>query len=192
MFPFLGSGGILLLDNASTHKAFIESLEGMDSTDVFTWIAENGDETSKAFLKAHEKRAFANDREERTALMEHVRERQLRVRKLAAAAAKANVQLRFLPPYWPECNAIERVWCYLKKCYEDISPVGKTWDERLRLAYEKITPEFVEKCIQRSLVWCHKKLEFLKAQENLAKGPPDLAATFIKDEDLMDDFDPEL
>ena len=88
----------------------------------------------------------------------------LRNRELDVLAEQFNVTLYFLPPFWSSCNPQEYIWAEVKKNYR-ADDSDDHWTEKLQRAWDKITPEFREKCISRSIKFCREHLEKVRAEE---------------------------
>ena len=51
--------------------------------------------------------------------------------------------LMFLPPYFPELNAQEKVWRTVKPAF--LRDLVGSWEQRLARAYQSVTPPVVER-----------------------------------------------
>ena len=57
-------------------------------------------------------------------------------------------------------NAIEKLWRQLKAAFRRTDP-RLPWEQRLALAYEECSPQYIEKIISSTIRWCREKhLEF--------------------------------
>ena len=149
-------GGTALCDNASTHKAYLEQIDNMNTDDLFAWVLEKetNKQKKKEFIDKVQKHWDGlPSRDCLRHMRGWIREANLRTRNLENLARLYNCQLRYVPPYYPECNPIEFVWCRLKRLYRD-QPKDLPWKERLRRAYQKIDQTFIDSCIDRSIRWC--------------------------------------
>lgn len=161
----------VVLDNASTHKRFKQQHQIRDFTkdDLVSWLTErlnvNAFEytplTDASRVKVeqfvHKYNNYPGpDAVSRKDIMNFIRENKLRTVELMEAASWWGVGLWYLPPYWPELNAIEKLWARLKNDYRRTDP-NKAWTERLEEAYAKIDALFIRKIISDTIRFARKK-----------------------------------
>jgi len=97
-------------------------------------------------------------------MMAFIRDWDLRNRTIDKFAEDFGVTLHFLPPFWSSCNPQEYIWAEVKKNYrKDTS--DDPWEVKLQRAWDKITPEFREKCIARSIKFCLDMLKKIREDE---------------------------
>jgi transposase len=179
-------GGTALCDNCSTHKAYLENIKDFNRDDLFAFVVEKETDIKKKkeFIdKVQKEWDGLPNRECLKNMRGWIRDSNLRTRNLENLAILYNCQLRYVPPYHPECNPIEYVWCRLKRRYRDL-PRDMPWKERLRRAYEGIDQNFIDSCIDRSIRWClavHAK--FLKVGVVQVRVPPVHVAPAADSED---------
>ena len=173
-----------LCDNCSTHHSFEENLKDFKYEDLWAWVIEEEADNAerKEFQKEVKKWDKLPEREARRECMKWIRAKNLRTRKLEGLAAIFNCKVRYLPPYHPETNPIEYLWCRLKKLFRD-QPLPLTWEERLRRSYEKIDEAFIDSQIDRSIRWCLAKDALFRKAGLVQKKLPEIALAAIEDSD---------
>lgn len=169
------------MDNASTHKAFVQSLAGFSEEDLADWIM---DLDCPVALKAKFNMKHSapsvqglNARKRKSWVMQFIREHEMRKLKLREMAKLYDdqhpPQLRFLPPYHPELNPVEKIWRRLKPEYLRLKSLrpGDHWRVRLEEAYEVITPEYLDAANDQCIKWAlAKHAEFVGAGR-VRRGP---------------------
>jgi len=177
----------VILDNASTHKKFKENLKDYDKDNLINWLTEKlspGDFeytplTPEKHQAVHDFVHHYNNHPDyytRKEVMNFIRENKIRTVALMELASFFGPGLIYLPPYWPELNAIEKLWARLKNEYRRTDP-SKEWTERLAESYEKIDALFIRKIISDTIRFARKKLEEFEADKmaaaNVAIGQDD-------------------
>ena len=181
----------MILDNASTHKEFTEELKEMDGDALHTFILEKIHEAPAGSYRA----GYVSDEFDKLrggtgdifdpqapALRKFIRQHLLMDTTLNETAKAYEVLLRYLPQYYPECNAIERFWALLKRYYYD-TPRNLPHKTRIAQALGKIPAGYIESCIQSSLAWMHRKYEKMR---KLKKFGGTQEMEIHEDEDEMD------
>lgn len=184
----MGGGAVALVDNASTHKSWQQSFKDFDDDDIFGWVLEHetNPKLKKLFCDTVQKEWDGLPKKKRISLMTAwCLEHNLRTRALEAVAELFHCKIRYIPPYHPECNPIEYVWCRLKRKFRDM-PRDLGWKERLRRAYECITEEFIDACIDRSIRWCLAKRAFFIGAGRVFK-PVAIPSLHVADPDSESD-----
>jgi transposase len=208
VFEHIKSGGVVFVDNAGTHRAFLEDITGFDQDELVDYIQERMNKFAPTKKDKKEKNAkwkLTQDWEElckdsipykpeKKVLRAFIRENHLQDTNLREAAKTWEATVNYLPQYHPECNPIERYWALLKRYYYDSDPT-LPWSERLKVALERIPSDYIDKCIQKSLVWIHKRHEALKAADALnedleaAQGEDEVEVEDNEDDDSEDEDD---
>ena len=181
----------VILDNASTHKKYKENLEEFNKDDIADWLTdkmqdEECPQEHRTIIQNYIQ--YYNNHSEtitRKDIMGFIRENKLRTVELIELASWYGPGLLYLPPYWPELNAIEKLWARLKNDYRKTDP-HKDWRVRLEEAYSKITPDFILKIISDTIRFARKKHEQFEA--NAAEVQPHEVAIGESDGDGDDDF----
>ena len=185
--PRLGAGGFLMLDNASTHKEWIEKVEKMKRQELERFIQDKESEAGlDKYAKATDE-AAGGGKLSLAKLRSWIRKRKLRPRWLVDLAGEYGVTVWFVPPYHPQCNPIEAWWAYFKHLYADTDPSLK-WQERVEAALEAMPDNYAETCITRSLEWCAAKLAEMRAGTQPA-APPDVGDSDAEDSGASSDSD---
>lgn len=158
---------IVYVDNASTHKAFVDDLRGRDVGYLIAFtseaLQESGmEEKMKAFYDGMEEK---NDTETRKYIMQFLRDTDLRKRRLVEEGKKFGIQVRFLPTGWFECDPVEKIWRRLKPKYRDYKShyPDLNWKVRLDLAYHAVDDEYIAKIVSEMIKWCRGKREEMSA-----------------------------
>ncbi len=155
----------VILDNASTHKRFKQNLKDFNKDELVDWLTERLQETDVDPLPNEKRNAvhefvqhYNNNSEfcTRKEVMSFIREHKIRTMELWYLASLMGPGLLYLPPYWPELNAIEKLWARLKNDYRKTDP-KKKWEERLAEAYAKIDAVFIRKIISDTIRFARKK-----------------------------------
>jgi len=164
VFVHLGENGFVVLDNASTHKEYTEELKEMEEDELLAFILQKIDAAVPGSYRA----GYVHDEFEKLcgtggmanpgapALRKFIRSHLLMDTKLNEEAKLYEATLRYLPQYYPECNAIERFWALLKRYYYD-TPRNLPHKTRIAQALAKIPEGYIEACVQSSLTWMHNK-----------------------------------
>ncbi len=169
----------VILDNASTHKRFKNSLEGYNKDQCVDWLTERlADDDTPDHQEdiIHPYTQWYNNHSEmatRKEVMQFIRENKLRVMELVELAGYFGPGLIYLPPYWPELNAAEKLWARLKNDYRKTDP-ALPWPERLALAYASVDALFARRIISDTIRFARKKHEQLLA--NAAEVQPHAVA----------------
>jgi hypothetical protein len=180
------SGGATLIDNAQTHTELTEEYKEMEEADLETLIHKKTSNQKKGSYRWEAHQAFNEKKKsslfppDAKVLRKFIREWHLLDTVLYEMADAYNVRLIYLPQYYPECNPIERYWALLKRYYYDSDP-DLPHATRLRQALERIPPDYVEKCFQKSLEWIYKTHAEMKKTRGACAG----AKQVVGDEDLM-------
>lgn len=122
------------------------------------------DELKKAkvasFLEEYNNNAHAGI--DKTAeIWKFIRQEKIREYEVARMAEDYGLTLLYLPPYWPELNAIEKMWARLKAAYRKTSP-HMAWQDRLAEAYAVLDTDFITRIISSTIKWAREKHEELK------------------------------
>ena len=184
----------VLLDNASVHRAYKQSLKGYSAEDLIAWIEEHceGDDIQKF----HNEYAATPGEPDAKWIRNFIKRHELRTVVLQELAQFYGGCVRFLPPYFPECNAIELVWRLVKNEYKKTNPAWK-WEDRLKAAYEKVTPAYIASITSTCIKWClSMHMQFrqggIVASAQAAAAVPEAAApgaAVFSDDDNDDDED---
>ena len=142
----------LILDNASVHRSFKESLKGKTLEELIDWVTELGGDEAAKFNTEYN----ASPTKDIKFVRSYIQRNALRVLRLEELAAPFNIVIKFTPKYHPECNAIEKIWMLVKNEFRRTDP-NLNWKTRLNLAYSKVTSRHVDKFISESIHWCHVK-----------------------------------
>ena len=180
--PHLGSGGVLVLDNCSTHKEFKQRLDEMTTKEIHDFIVERENNAGNKMFNTYEKGlegVSKNKKLYRAALSKWVRERNLRDLTLCKMLQEKGIAVWYTPAYHPECQPIERWWAAFKRRFEDTDP-GLQFKVRVSLAHSAMPDDFAQKCIQSALRWCWKKHALLVD----AAAPPAQPAVVFDPDDL--------
>lgn len=113
-----------------------------------------------SFLDAYNKNAHAGI-DQTAEIWKFIRQEKIREYEVARMAEDYGVALLYLPPYWPELNAIEKMWARLKEAYRRTDP-HKTWQDRLAEAYAVLDTDFITRIISSTIKWAREKHEELK------------------------------
>ena len=91
----------------------------------------------------------------------------------------------------PVCsgNAIEKVWRQLKNAYRATDP-RLPWEQRLQLAYETVTPQYIEAIISTTIEFCRERhAEFESGNAPAPVGDGVVAISTKDDDDEIDEED---
>lgn len=188
VFPEMGAQGHVLVDGAGNHKEYVDEMLGMQDFELVRLIKDKCEKAEKGSYRAwvwkvfqeQEKKVGALGMEE-PQLRTFIRDHYLIDTKLYALAALFHCTLKYLPQYHPEANPVERVWALLKRYYYDTDPT-LPHTTRLREALMRIPPDYVDKCIQKSLQWCYQKYAEMKKQSKFGG-----AIVVVGDAEALDD-----
>jgi len=154
--PTLGKGGYLVLDNAGTHKKFLQRMEDWTDDEVYKFISETAIDQEKwslydASIPQYEGPAY------RKALLKYVREEGLRDLELIEMLKKHDVTVVYTPPYHPEFQPIERFWSCLKYRFSTCNS-SLQYTERIRAAIAAVPSNRADRYIQGALRRCYSKV----------------------------------
>ncbi len=171
VIPIFGNfeGCYLFLDNASTHKRFKEDISKFTEENLVAWLEDkledaNYDQVKKVQIGSFLDEVNANAHtggDQTEAIWKFIRTEKIREYEVAKMAEGLGVSLLYLPPYWPELNAIEKMWARLKAEYRKTDP-HLTWQVRLEQAYSKIDTDFITRIISSTIRWAREKHEELQ------------------------------
>lgn len=183
VWEYVGEGGFVVLDNASTHKQYTEEMKLMDENDLETFIEEKLSEAPLGSYRAgYVTKEFEKLEKTAPKMRTFIKRHHLMDTKLNEEAKRFEITLRYLPQYYPECNAIERFWALLKRYYYD-SPRSLPHKTRLAQAIEKIPKNYIQDCMQASLVWMHRKYEKMSKLTKFGGK-----ATEVEDDELVEEM----
>ena len=175
------------MDNASTHKQFLQKLQSWSEKEVECWITDklSSAEDHAAFHKYCEEIKHApGSKKYMAALIRYVREHSLRDLALVKALNDININVVYTPAYHPEFQPIERFWALLKRYFEETDR-DKKFEERMREAIARIPADYPQKCIQSALRRCWK--EHAKMVEEACSPAPVAAPVVFENEDDSSD-----
>lgn len=160
-------GGAVCVDNAMTHKVYVEKMQNMDVNDLQNHIEGKIAQAAKGSYRAeYVKSEWAKLKgkyvETPKKMREFIKQHHLMDTVLREKGLLYNCEVVYLAQYHPESNPIERYWALLKRRYYDTDP-SKPHAERMRLALAGIPADFVQKCIEKSLKWVWDKYDELRA-----------------------------
>ena len=184
-----GTGAVYVLDNASNNKKLDDQLKNMKSDNLHDWINEH-DLDPVRFQTYWSQQSKDTDSETtlKKTLMKYIREHIDEFTELAHILRETDVELRYLPKYYPECNPIELVWAHIKQAYKATDP-KLPWRTRLDRAHAGVTEEQVEKCFDRSIRYCLDRLAELKAKNDVHGGGDVLIGDDDDNEEWMHEDD---
>ena len=164
-----GTGAVYVLDNASNNKKIDEELADAKADRVHDWIIKH-DPDPERFNEFWKKESEdKTEKQEKKALLKYIRTNIDEFTELAQLLREADVALRYLPPYYPECNPIELIWAHIKREFK-ATDVNKPWKERMEIAHSKVTELQIEQSFDRSIRYCLDRLEELRATEAVHGG----------------------
>ena len=187
VFPDM-SGGAVCLDGAGNHKEHAEDLKELEQTELEELISNKCKDAKKGSYRAWVWQQYKKKEKEAgclgmpaPSLRKFCRDHYLVDTKLFLLAQAFNIRLVYLPQYHPEANPIERFWALLKRYYYDTSP-ELPHTTRLKEALARIPPDYVDKCIQKSLRWCWRRFAEMKRAKTFGG-----ATTVIGDPEALED-----
>ena len=200
IFSNMSHDGVVIMDNAATHKAFKELLNELSEEELVDWISEAAPQALKKDFEDLWKTAKEanNKRKRRSWLMRFVREHRLRTLKLQEAAevfyqGKPPPTLKFLPPYHPELNPTEAVWRRTKAEYYRLRGLPEhrnpdtPWQVLLEEAYKKVDEVYLKAAISNCICWAlSKHAEFCREAGEQQAEDRDLE---VGDEEASEDSD---
>ena len=165
-----GTGAVYVLDNASNNKKIEDGVRTMMSDKIHDWINHHDPDPPRfqEYWSEHSEAATAETARKKM-LMQYIRANIDEFTELALLLRDADVKIRYLPKYFPECNPIELVWAQIKREYKATDSSLK-WRARLDLAHEKVSEEFIEKCFDRSIRYCLDRLLEFNATDDVHGG----------------------
>ena len=148
---------ILYTDNARMHKRIRKELRG-DPEDMLDWATESDevDHETQVLLDALSASA-PNKHPSRADILKALHANGVDIFATQRDARMHKARILFGPAYWSELNAIELLWAELKRFYRDCTDTSLPWEERLRLAIQSITPQFIESCFDRVIRFARRK-----------------------------------
>ena len=163
--------GVHVVDNASTHKAYVGDLRKASVDDIESWIFENTEELPEVQDKFHKLYNDASIVKTKELYLDFIKQEGLRVLELQQVAALYHLVLRYTAPYWSPGNPVEYLWAELKRLYR-LTPSDLDWQERMQLARAGISEDFERKCLDRAIKWCLRKHAEMVKEGWTDAGPP--------------------
>ena len=149
---------VLITDNARMHKRIRKELRECSAADILDWCVESNEvsEETQTLLEKLNETAPAPAGPTRAALLKALLDAGVNIYEITSKAQLMNCVVMFLPPYYSEMNAIELLWAEIKRVYRD-TDTSLSWEERMALAVNSITPQFIESCVDRCIRWARRK-----------------------------------
>ena len=145
-------GGVIVLDNASTHRAYEKMFEKFNEQDLVDFMTDQGwagpDFERKYWLECQN--GGLNAKQRRAWVWRYMKDANVVLNELETFANQAGIRVKWLPPYHPWFNPQEFKWCRIKQRFADLPP-SLGWVERLRQAYEVVTEKFERECVDRAI-----------------------------------------
>ena len=176
------------MDNASTHKQFVQKVGSWSEKEVECWITEKltSDEDQVKFHNYCQGiKHKPGTKKYQAALLRFVREHSLRDLALVEALKAVGINVVYTPAYHPEFQPIERFWALLKRYFEESSR-DKKFEDRVAEAISRIPATYPAACVQSALRRCWE--EHAKMVEAACAAPAP-APVIFEDEPPEDDGD---
>ena len=157
-----GTGAVYVLDNASNNKKIDEYVKDASADKVHDWIIEHDMDQQRFedWWKAESPKCTTK-KQEKLALLRYIRTNIDEFTELAQILRGNDIQLRYLPAYYPECNPIELIWAHIKREYKS-TDAKKPWKQRLEEAMAKVTEKQIEQSFDRSIRYSLDRLQELR------------------------------
>ena len=185
-----GTGAVYVLDNASNNKKIEEGLRDEKSDKVQDWINQHDPDPPRFQKFWAENSEGKTDKQLKEAYFKYIRAHIDEFTELAQKLRQEDIQLRYLPAYYPECNPIELIWAHIKREFK-ATDASLPWKQRVELAHAKVTQEQIELSFDRSIRYCLDRLEELRATDTVHGGEGGDDRVVYDDEDDDDVRDGE-
>ena len=146
----------LYLDNWSVHKKFeIDFGKTAESQMAWMWkfMEKEIAPESEMYKEWCARYVAVGGKLHVESIMDFVKQYKIPVRQMEKLGHDYNVQVQFLPPYWSPCNPVEFLWARIKQLVRDMDQKIDI-ATRIDRAWNSITVEFVDQCIDRSIRFC--------------------------------------
>ena len=177
------------MDNASTHKQFLQKVGSWSEKEVECWITDKlmtSEDQAKFHQYCQDIKYKPGSKKYQSALLRFVREHSLRDLALVKALNDVGINVVYTPAYHPEFQPIERFWALLKRYFEETDR-DKKFEDRMAEAINRIPQNYAAACIQSALRRCWKEHE--KMVEEACAAPAAAPVVIYENEPPVDGGD---